>query len=260
MPSWNEILEEIQKNQLLGQAQAQQAVDSIRREYLRKLSTHTNRNVISIYSAWLQKPNAPFVNIGITDELMAGLMAACRGLDKKAGLDLLLHTPGGEINATEQIVSYLRSLFGTNIRAIVPQIAMSAGTMIALSCKSIVLGLHSNLGPIDPQVGGMPAHAVIEEFEDFQKLCKSDLALAKAWLPIIEKYPPAFVGACRKAIKQADTMVSNWLETGMFVGNPKASNLAKKVLRTFGSHKKTLSHGRHIDLAATHAAGVVTEP
>jgi membrane-bound ClpP family serine protease len=55
-------------------------------------------------------------------------------------------------------------MFGTNIRAIIPQMAMSAGTMIALSTREIIMGKHSNLGPIDPQIAGIPAHGVIEEF------------------------------------------------------------------------------------------------
>ncbi len=83
---------------------------------------------------------------------MPGLMTAVNKLDKSKGLDLILHTPGGEINATEQIVFYLRKVFKNDIRAIVPQLAMSAGTMIALSTKEIWMGLYSNLGPIDPKI------------------------------------------------------------------------------------------------------------
>ena len=91
-------------------------------------------------------------------------MATIKDLDSTKGLDLILHTPGGDIAATEALVGYLRSMFNTDIRAIIPQIAMSAGTMIALSCKEIVMGKHSSLGPIDPQLGGLPAHGIIEEF------------------------------------------------------------------------------------------------
>lgn len=60
-------------------------------------------------------------------------------LKSKYGLDLILHTHGGQIAATESIVHYLRSIFGNNIRAFIPQLAMSAGTMIALSCKEIIM-------------------------------------------------------------------------------------------------------------------------
>jgi len=59
-------------------------------------------------------------------------------MDRNAVLDIVLHTPGGRIAAAETIVNYLKLLFGNDIRAVIPQLAMSAGTRIALSCKSIV--------------------------------------------------------------------------------------------------------------------------
>jgi ClpP class serine protease len=67
----------------------------------------------------------------ITDEDKNGFMMAVHKLDRTKGLDLFLHTPGGSISSTQSIVDYLHKMFGKNIRAIVPQIAMSAGTMIA---------------------------------------------------------------------------------------------------------------------------------
>jgi ClpP class serine protease len=49
-------------------------------------------------------------------------MTVIHNMDRSKGLDLLLHTPGGDIAATESIVDYLRSMFGTDIRAIIPQL------------------------------------------------------------------------------------------------------------------------------------------
>jgi ClpP class serine protease len=105
---------------------------------------------------------------------MTGFMTVINKLDRSLGLDLILHTPGGEINATEALVNYLRYAFDGNIRALVPHQAMSAGTMIALACKSIVMGAHSSLGPIDPQVGGAPAHGILEEFRKAQETFKNN--------------------------------------------------------------------------------------
>jgi len=61
-------------------------------------------------------------------------------------LDLILHTPGGGGTATESIMDYLRKTFGNNIRTDIPQLAMSADTMMALSCRSIVMGKQLSLG------------------------------------------------------------------------------------------------------------------
>jgi ClpP class serine protease len=72
-------------------------------------------------------------------------------------------------------------MFDVNIRAIIPQIAMSAGTMIACACREILMGKQSSLGPIDPQIGGLAAHGVIEEFTNAQKEVLKNQVLGILW-------------------------------------------------------------------------------
>ncbi len=236
MPNWNEVLGEVSVNPL----------DKARRKYLNKLSKKTNRNVISYYSGWLQKPNS--YNASIHDDDKNGLMAAVHGLDRKNGLDLILHTPGGDLAATESIVDYLRSMFGNDIRAIIPQIAMSAGTMIACSAKEIVMGKQSNIGPIDPQFGGIPAHGVIEEFDKAVEEVKRDPASTPIWQTIVSKYHPTFLGDCEKAIKLSTEMVTNWLISGMFSGESGAQDKANKIVQILNNHEDTKTHARHIHI------------
>ena len=121
MPHWGEVLTEIQGTKVAN------PLDTIRRKYLQIMHKYTKRNIIAYYSGFLQRSNA---NSAIDENDKNALMQAVYGLDKSKGLDLILHTPGGDIAATESIVTYLRSIFGKNIRAFIPQIAMSAGTMI----------------------------------------------------------------------------------------------------------------------------------
>ena len=78
--------------------------------------------------------------------------------------------------ATEALVKYLWVMFDKDIRVIVPQLAMSAGTMIACAAKGIVLGKQSSLGPIDPQIGGVPAQGVLDEFQMAVESIKRDPA------------------------------------------------------------------------------------
>ncbi len=163
MPNWGDIQNEIHHQILQHQSMAQQSHDMVRMRYLEQLQKHTGRNVIAYYSGWLSKPQ--IVGLEINDEDKNGFMMAVHKLDRDRGLDLILHTPGGDIASTQSIVDYLRKMFGNNIRAVVPQIAMSAGTIIACSCKEILMGKQSNLGPIDPQVRGVPAYGVIREFK-----------------------------------------------------------------------------------------------
>lgn len=251
MPSWDKVSAEIKA--------AGSVHDVIRRQHLRGLSQLTGRNVIVYYSGWMEKEN--LVQQGLTgaevnDSDKNGFMATIHELDRGMGLDLLLHTPGGDVAATESLVDYLRSMFGTDIRAIVPQIALSAGTMIALACKQILMGKHSSLGPIDPQLGGLPAHGVIEEFEQARAEITADPSAIALWQPIIAKYPPAFIGECAKGIKWADQMVKSWLATGMFAGRDDAEGAADHVLAELADHALTLSHARHISMDKARSLGI----
>jgi ATP-dependent protease ClpP protease subunit len=248
---WKELLDEVQK--------AGSTHDIVRRRYLRELTEQSGRNTIAYYSAWLAKPQIyaqapePF---SVNDTDKNGFMTAIKGLDRSKGLDLLLHTPGGDVAAAESLVSYLRSMFGTDIRAIVPQLAMSAGTMIACASDEIVMGRQSSLGPIDPQMGGLAAHAIVEEFHQAAEEIRRDPATIPLWQPIIAKYPPTLIGECQKAIKWSQTMVREWLLTGMFRDDPKADDKATQVLNELGDHALTLSHARHIDIAQARKIGL----
>lgn len=130
MGNWNEIHEEIVARQIKRQRESPS--DEIRRKYLRELHELTGRNVVAYYSGWLQRPGPDFAALtSITDDDKNGFMACFKGFDWSKGLDLILHLPGGNIAATETIIDYLRSMFGANVRTIVPQISMSAGTLLS---------------------------------------------------------------------------------------------------------------------------------
>lgn len=128
MPHWGALIKEIVQEQKKGN---QGAFDTVRRKYLSKLHQHTDRNIIAYYSGFMTKPQVQ--GVGITDEDKNGFMSCVHRMDRAKGLDLFLHTGGGDIAATESLVHYLQEMFGNNIRAVIPQIAMSAGTMIACS-------------------------------------------------------------------------------------------------------------------------------
>jgi len=241
MPNWSEVIQEISQYQKDNPATANMAFDVIRRKYLLKVHEITGRNVIAYYSGWLQRPNAP--DSAVNDKDKSGLMLAIHKLDKNLGLDLMLHTPGGDIAATESLVDYLYSVFGKDIRVIVPQISMSAGTMIALCSKEIMLGKHSNLGPIDPQMGGVPCQAVLDEFKNAVEEIKMNPQSAPLWQVIIGKYHPTFLGSCKQAIEWSEQMVSGWLKYNMCGGD---ENKVKSILKTFANHKMQKSHSRHI--------------
>lgn len=79
----------------------------------------------------------------------------------------------------------LEIMFNNDIRAIVPKISMSAGTMIAMSCKEIIMGNQLSWGPIDPQMGGVACKAVIDEFNKAVVEVKHNPASLGFWQSII---------------------------------------------------------------------------
>ncbi|TKA93721.1 SDH family Clp fold serine proteinase, partial [Halopseudomonas bauzanensis] len=201
------------------------------------------------------KPGYAFSQVNDDDK--NGFMNAVHGLDRTLGLDLLLHTPGGDISAAESIVHYLRQMFGTNIRAIIPQIAMSAGTMISCACKEIVMGKQSNIGPFDPQFNGIPAYGVLEEFESALAAVKADQLSLPIWQIIVSKYHPSFIGECQKAIQLADEIVRSWLLTGMFKDDGDESlNTVNQIVQALNDHAGTKTHSRHLHMDDAEAFGL----
>jgi hypothetical protein len=69
-------------------------------------------------------------------------------------IDLMLHTPGGDVDAAEKLITLVRNATGEEgqLRVIVPDYAKSAGTLMALGANTILMSDSSELGPIDPQV------------------------------------------------------------------------------------------------------------
>lgn len=166
MPSWNELLTELEK-------QPGEFLRTNLQKYLNDISKlRENRNVIFYASAFLQKPEAPQTFIQVTHEDLNGFMGTMYGMDWNKGLTLLLHTPGGLTNAAETIVEYLYQKF-QYIEVIIPTFAMSAGTMISLGANKIIMGRQSQLGPIDPQMplSGrfVSAQSVVDQFDEAKK-------------------------------------------------------------------------------------------
>jgi hypothetical protein len=260
MPNWNEVLQQIQNTQGQHLAIANNVIGIIRQRYLQELHKKTGRNIIAYYSGFLSKP--PLSGIEINDEDKNGFMMTVHKLDRSKGLDLILHTPGGGITSTQSIVDYLHKMFRRNdapvpdIRAIIPQMAMSAGTMIACSCREIWMGKHSNLGPIDPQLNGVPTYGVLSEFKRACDEVKKDPSRIPIWQPIIGKYHPTFLSRCENAISLSNDFVREQLARVMFHGRPDAKKKAALIVRSLSHYDKNKTHDRHIHYEECHKMGL----
>ena len=260
MPAWDDVLnefiarpEEDKGPWLQGQLQAQlQRVAALRGD----------RNVVLYGSAFLQKPQTPASALSVMHEDLNGLMTAIYGMDWSKGLTLVLHTPGGVTNAAETFVAYLRSKF-TDTEVIVPTLAMSAGTMIALSTNRIVMGKQSQLGPIDPQMpsGGrtVSARAVVEQFGQAHEDILKNAQAAHVWAPVLASLGPSLLQEAQNALDYSEEMVAKWIATGMLKDSSESERRGKEIAAHFNDAQTHKSHGRRIDREEARAQGVVVE-
>lgn len=118
----------------------------------------------------------------ITIEDSEQVLRAIRFTPPDTPIDLILHTPGGLVLATEQIARALIR-HQAKVTVFVPHYAMSGGTMLALAADEIVMDANAVLGPVDPQLGNMAAASIVKVVEqkpiaevDDQTLIMADLS------------------------------------------------------------------------------------
>jgi hypothetical protein len=255
MPTWGEVLSELRLTAEANPA-GQPDFDGVRRKYLSQLRSLTNRDTILYYTDWLVS-NDPQVMISLED--MQAMMEVCKDL-QGPGLDLILHTPGGSPEAAASLVHYLRQKFD-HIRVFVPLAAMSAGTMLTLACDEIVMGKHSQLGPIDPQMFTgqryAPARAIIDQFDRAKREISDDPASLQAWFPILQQYGVSLLEECEAAEKLGRRLVAQWLREGMFASlGEGAAAKAEEVAAFFADFPSHQSHSLGITRAKAEQKGL----
>jgi len=158
-------------------------------------------------------------------------------------IDVLIHSPGGSPVATERIVTVLRSKF-SHVHFLVPHSAYSAATMLALSGDSIVLHPNATLGPIDPQINGVPARSIKRGFENVKrKIIEEGPEALPAYLPLIEKYTLDLLELCDDSEKLSKELVRNWIRKYMFKGKINSA-IIKKAIDYFSDYDRHLIHAR----------------
>lgn len=139
------------------------------------------------------------------------ILRAIRMTPPEVPIDLIIHTPGGLVLASEQIARALRA-HEAPVTVFVPHYAMSGGTMVALAANRIVMDPNAVLGPVDPQLGEYPAASVLS-------------AVAKKPISEVEDKTLIYADIAEKALKQVrDVLKHIMLEK---FDEQKAEELAK---------------------------------
>jgi ClpP class serine protease len=115
----------------------------------------------------------------ISIEDSEAVLRAIRSTPPEQPIDLILHTPGGLVLAAEQIAKALADHKG-KVTVFVPHYAMSGGTLIALAADEIVMDPNAVLGPVDPQIGQLPAASIAKVLETKKPEQINDLTLILA--------------------------------------------------------------------------------
>ena len=141
------------------------------------------------------------------------VLRAIRQTPPETPIDLVLHTPGGLVLAAEQIAYALRAHPG-KVTVLVPHYAMSGGTLLALAADEIRMDAAAVLGPVDPQLGDLPAAALVR------------VASAKP-TERIEDRTLIMADVAEKALRHMKQVVESLLEQQ--VGREKAETLAEEL-------------------------------
>jgi len=139
----------------------QRSVVAARTRKLRGLQRERGTVVITIIHRQEQiglfgVPLVRFIDIDDSE----AVLRAIRLTPNDTPIDLVLHTPGGLVLAAEQIAHAIRS-HPARVAVLVPHYAMSGGTLLALAADEIVMDPQAVLGPVDPQLGDMPAASIL---------------------------------------------------------------------------------------------------
>lgn len=177
-------------------------------------------------------------------------------------IDLMLHTPGGDVDAAEKLLMMVHEAAGSSpLRVIVPDHAKSAGTLMALGADTIVMSESSELGPIDPQVvwedrGGVVQVTAIQNyldsFQEWSQIVNSN-AEDQAARMMLDKFDPARVHQFRAAIQRARNLAEKLLLNRMYrEGDGSYTAVAGSLMDT----KQYQSHSQMIGYAEAKKIGL----
>ncbi len=144
---------------------ARMRVQGMRLAAIRRIERHRGSRVITLIHrqeaiAVLGVPVARFLTIDDSE----AVLRAIRLTPPTMRIDLIVHTPGGLQIAAEQIAYALTRHRGP-VTVFIPYYALSGGTLIALAADEIVMDPNAVLGPIDPQLGVIPASSILKVME-----------------------------------------------------------------------------------------------
>ena len=180
-----------------------------------------------------------YINIEDSEQVLR----AIRFTPDDMPIDMVLHTPGGLVLASEQIAMALER-HPSKVTVFIPHYAMSGGTMIALAADEIVLDENAVMGPVDPQLGQYPAVSILKAVEEKNKDELDDNTLILADI-------------ARKALVQVREFVLDLLKDN--VGDEKAGKIADCLTQGQWTHDYPITHPQLKEIGLPVSPGLPRE-
>lgn len=201
----------------------------------------------------------------ISELVVNGFQELIEKTKNRDHLAIVLSTPGGSATAVEKMVQIIRHHYN-EVYFIIPNFAMSAGTIFSMSGDKIFMDYASTLGPIDPQILNqdnrwVPALGYIDKVEEF--ISKSQQGtLTEAEFVMLQKLDLGTIRSYEQARDLSISLLKEWLvkykfknwnshrttNPGKNVTNSEKQERAEEIAKTLSDNKRWHSHGRHIGI------------
>ena len=243
---------------------ADQLIESLKRELnakLQKLEEIFEADVIFFYGQ---------IQNGMDYGYRAFIEHLRQDEKKNNKLVILINTPGGSVETVEKFVN-INKHFYEEVYFVVPDIAMSAGTVFCLSGDKIFMDYYSSLGPIDPQVFNgkqfVPALGYLDKVNEFVVKSQNN-SLSQAELMLLQQNDLAFLRLCEQHRDLTITLIKEWLvkykfknwtvhsSNGATVTENEKITRAQQIAQKLGDNTVWHSHGRCIDIRKLNEMGL----
>lgn len=214
----------------------QRMIEAQRTRAIRRMESRRNSRVITLIHrqesvSFLGIPVARYIDIHDSEQILRAINLT----PPDWPIDLILHTPGGLVLATEQIAHGLINRPG-RVTVFVPHYAMSGGTLLALAADEVIMDRNAVLGPVDPQIGNYAAADILKvvETKPIKEIEDQTLILAEV---------------ARKALKQVRKLVIR-----LTTANGMAAEQAERIADAISSGQWT--HDYPIDIEEAKQLGL----
>lgn len=204
------------------------------------------------------------------DDMIRDFIEDLVAKQKKDSLLVILETQGGSIETAERIANVFRHHYPKEVNFLVPNYAMSAGTVLVMSGDNIFMDYYSILGPIDPQLRNkdgvlVPALGYLEKYDELVQRSKVGALSAAELAILIQKFDPAQIHRYEQARDHSADLLKKWLAQYKFKNWVKTETGGRKVTERMretratqiaeklNDTKRWRSHGRGLSMAVLKA-------